>query len=178
VNTISWWQMCLAMLKHSVGQHAFALILNLATKAYLYDADVKRGQWQKLERFNLLYYPCFELFGKSMGSIGFGTIGRATARIAEGFGMKVLAYDVADISHTGYRNTEFDYLIKNSDVISIHCPLTDKTRKLIAGEKLMMMKNTAILVNTARGSIVNEKNRALALDTGQTAGAGIDVLSQ
>ncbi|MGM0366048.1 MAG: D-2-hydroxyacid dehydrogenase [Actinomycetota bacterium] len=164
--------------RHSVPQHTFALLLNLATRAHLYDRDVKEGQWQKSERFNLLRYPCFELQGKSMGIIGFGTIGRAVARIAESFGMKVMAYDISDISHTGYRNTEFEHLIKNSDAVSIHCPLTQQTKNLIAREQLMMMKDTAVLINTARGSIVNEEDLAWALNTGQIAGAGIDVLSQ
>ncbi len=164
--------------KDSVPQHAFALILNLATKAYLYDRDVKLGQWQSSTNFNLLKYPCFELQGKTMGIIGLGTIGSKVAGIAKCLGMKVLAYDKADISNSGYFQAELNFLIKNSDIISIHCPLIPETRNLIAGKQMAMMKNTAILINTARGPIVNEQDLAWALNTGQIAGAGIDVLSQ
>lgn len=164
--------------QHSVSQHTFALILNLATSCCRYAGDVNGGLWQKSRTFNMLSYPGFELYGKTIGIIGFGTIGRAVAGIAEGFGMKVLAHDVGDISDTGYSNTEFEQLIKESDIISLHCPLTDKTRDLISAREFGMMKNTAIIINTARGGIINEQDLASALKQGQISGAGIDVLGQ
>ncbi len=164
--------------KDSVCQHTFALILNLATKSHIYDRDVKKGQWQRSSRFNLLTYPSFELKGKTMGIIGFGTIGRAVASIAQCFGMHVLAYDIADISKTGYTRQPLDSLLKHSDIVSIHCPLTEQTKNMIAQDQLLAMKKSAILINTARGPIVNEEDLAWALQKGRIAGAGIDVLSQ
>ena len=162
----------------SVPQHTFALILNLATKAYLYDRDIKSGAWQKASSFTLLTYRTFELAGKTIGIIGFGTIGRGVARIAEGFGMKVLAHDACGIKDSKHPNTGLDTVFRESDIVTVHCPLTEDTRDLIDAGALAKMKKTALVINTARGGIVDEKALAEALDAGTIAGAGVDVLTE
>ena len=162
---------------NTVPQHTFALILNLATKAHLYHADVMAGEWAKASSFNLLNYPTFELKGLTIGIIGFGTIGRGVAQIAEGFGMRVLAHDMAGIQGADYPNTDLETIFSESDFVTVHCPLTDQTRNLIDVEALGKMKLTAMVINTARGGIVDEEALAAALNSGRIAGAGFDVLT-
>ena len=162
----------------SVPQHTFALILNLATRACQYHADVQAGAWQRASSFTLLSYPTFELKGKTIGIIGFGGIGRGVARLAKAFGMEVLAYDPYAGAQPKAATTRLDDLLRPSDVVTVHCPLTEETRNLIDAEALARMKPSAILINTARGGIVNEEALAEALDSGRLAGAGIDVLTQ
>ena len=162
---------------NTVPQHTFALILNLATKAHLYHADVMAGEWAKARSFNLLNYPTFELKGLTIGIIGFGTIGRGVAQIAEGFGMRVLAHDMAGIQGADYPNTDLETIFSESDFVTVHCPLTDQTRNLIDVEALGKMKPTAMVINTARGGIVDEEALAAALNSGRIAGAGFDVLT-
>lgn len=164
--------------KTAVVQHVFAIILSFATKIYSYYQDVLAGEWQKSKVFDLLTYETFELVGKTLGIIGFGSIGQGIAKIAESFGMKVMAHDVVDISSTGYENHDLDTVLKESDILSVMCPLSDQTRNLIDAEALRKMKSTAILVNTARGGIVNEQDLADALNSGIIAGAGVDTLSR
>ena len=161
----------------TVPQHAFALILNLATKAHRYHADVMAGEWAKATSFNLLSYPAFELHGLTLGVIGFGAIGQGSAKIAEGFGMRVLAHDAFGIAGNVYPNTDLDSLLRQSDVITIHCPLTEDTHHLIDAAAIEKMKPTALIINTARGGIVDERALADALNGGRIGGAGIDVLS-
>ncbi len=163
--------------ENTVPQHAFALILNLATQAYRYAADVAAGDWLKADGFTLLRYPTFELNDKTIGIIGFGTIGRGVARIAEGFGMNVLAHDALGIPDGSYRNTPMDKLLGSADVVTVHVPLNDATRNLINAKAIGLMKPSALLINTARGGIVDETALAEALNSGQIAGAGCDVLS-
>ena len=166
----------------SVAQHTFALILNLATKIYLYHNDIQAGKWETADSFNLLTYPTFELAGKTIGIIGFGAIGREVAKIAECFDMKVLANDAFGIK--GARgvpecpNTALDKLLAESDIVTLHCPLTEDNRNLIDAAALAKMKPAALLINTARGGLVDEKALFDALNSGQIAGAGVDVLSQ
>ena len=162
---------------NTVPQHTFALILNLATKAHLYHADVMAGEWARANSFNLLNYPAFELSGLTIGIIGFGTIGRGVARIAEGFGMRVLAYDIIEIIGSDYTNTDLITIFRESDFVTVHSPLTDHTRNLIDADVLSRMKPTAMIINTARGGIVDEKALAAALNSGRIAGAGFDVLT-
>ena len=160
----------------SVSQYAFCLILNLMTKTYLYDMDVKNGEWPKSRNFGLLKYSTFELYGKTIGIIGFGAIGRCTAKIAEGFGMNIIVYDRKNIPGDWYKTCSLDELLKNSDIISIHCPLNPETRNMIDARAINKMKKTAVLINTARGGLINEKDLADALNSCKIAGAGIDVL--
>lgn len=162
----------------SVPQHTFALILNLATKAYLYNEDAKSGKWQKASSFTLLAYPTFELAGKTIGIIGFGTIGRGVARLAESFGMKVLAYDSCGIKDSKHTNSNLDLVFGEADIITVHCPLTEETRNLVDAAAFARMKKTALVINTARGGIIDEQALARALNTDRIAGAGVDVLTE
>ncbi|MFQ5470643.1 MAG: 2-hydroxyacid dehydrogenase [Gammaproteobacteria bacterium] len=161
----------------SVVQHVFTLILNLTTNIHQYQSAVQSGQWHKSEQFCLLSYPISEVAGKKLGIIGYGTLGKAVADVANSFGMDVLisARPGTDPSDT---RVSLEQLLIESDIISIHSPLTDNTRNLISGRELAIMKSDALLINTARGGIVNEKTLAEALLSGTIGGAGIDVLSQ
>ncbi len=162
---------------NTVPQHTFALILNLVTKAHLYDADVRAGKWQTSETFGLLTRGVFELAGRTLGIVGLGAIGSGVARIAEGFAMKVLANDIRDISASGYENTPLDTLLSESDIVTVHTPLNEQTRHLIGTDQIAKMKRAALLINTARGGIVEEQPLADALRDGRLAGAATDVLS-
>ena len=161
----------------AVAQHAFALLLNLATRTHVYHQDVQAGKWQRADSFTLLSYRTFELAGKTLGIIGFGAIGRQVARIAEAFEMRVLAYDPLGIRDGSHPNSELEQIFAQSDVVTLHCPLTDQNRHLIDTAALARMKESAFLINTARGGLVDEKALFDALQAGKIAGAGIDVVS-
>ena len=126
----------------------------------------------------LLKYPAFELYGKTLGIIGFGVIGQAVARIATSFGMKVIYYDSFVPENNSYDSADLKTLLKVSDIVTIHCPLNKETNNLIGKDELSVMKPSALLINTARGGIVNETALAEALNKQIIAGAGIDVLSE
>jgi len=161
----------------SVAQHAFAMILHFAVKLSLYAGDVSRGEWESSTKFNLLRYRTFELKGRKLGIIGLGAIGKQVAAVGEGFGMEIIPYDIADLTPLGYRNLELDFVLGESDVITVHCPLTEETRNLIDANAFSKMKKSAFLINTARGGVVNEADLADALNSGTIAGAGVDTLS-
>lgn len=163
--------------RYTVPQHTFALILSLASRVIDYSRDVQQGDWEAQESFTLLRYPTFELAGKTIGIIGFGAIGRGTAGIAEGFGMRVLVNDAGAIDDTRYRNAPLEELLRESDILTVHAPLTEETRDLIGEGELRSMKRSALLINTARGGIVNESALLTALETGEIAGAGVDTLT-
>jgi glycerate dehydrogenase len=163
--------------KNTVPQHAFSLILNLATKVYLYHNDVLSGEWQNSSMFTLLKYPTFELSGKTLGIIGFGVIGQAVAKIATGFGMNVIYYDPHIIKNDLAASSDLKTLLKKSDIVTIHCPLSKETANLIGKIELSYMKPSALLINTARGGIVDEYALAETLNNQSIAGAGVDVLS-
>ena len=162
---------------HTVPEHVFALVLALRRNLLAYRQEIEQGAWQKSEQFCLFTHDIRELFGSTMGIIGEGAIGQATAAIARGFGMRVLfAY------HPSPRKkdlvlTPLDQVFAESDVLSLHCPLLPSTRNLIGMEELRQMKRTALLINTARGGLVDEAALARALDEGVIAGAGFDVLT-
>ncbi|MHB9071402.1 MAG: D-2-hydroxyacid dehydrogenase [Sedimentisphaerales bacterium] len=162
----------------TVPQHTFALILNLVTNAYKYYSDIQNGKWHNAASFTLLSYPTSELAGKTIGIIGFGAIGRQVAKIAEAFDMRVLVFDVCEIKDGKYKSEDLDTLLTNSDIVTLHCPLTEQTKNLIDASALSKMKRTALLINTARGGIVDEHALAGALNSGKLAGAGVDVLTQ
>ena len=164
--------------KYSVPQHAFTLILNLATRVPQYCNDIMVGEWQKSPAFTLLKYPTFELRGKILGIIGFGSIGRNVARIAKAFDMNVMIYDIVDIKDPEYRISPLDEVLSQADIITLHCPLTPQTENIIDAQALKKMKKTAILINTARGGVVDEEALAQALKRGEIGGAGIDVLTK
>ncbi len=164
----------------SVAQLVFALLLELTNHVAVHDESVKAGEWTNCRDFCYTKTPLFELQNKTMGIIGFGKIGSAVAEIALAFGMKVIAYSPNTRTFDGNGTVEFvpiEKVIEESDVITLHCPLTEETEGLVNMEFLKKMKNSAFLINTSRGQIINEKDLREALDCGIIAGAGVDVLS-
>ena len=161
----------------AVAQHTFAMALFVLEKISYYDEYVKSGRYSSQSGFCNFDEKYNELSGKTWGIIGMGNIGRSVARIAEAFGCKVIFYSASGNSTcTDYERVELETLLKESDVLSIHCPLSDRTRNLINRDTLKLMKRNAILINVARGPVVNDVDLAEALNNGTIAGAGLDVL--
>ena len=161
----------------AVAQHTFAMALFILEKISYYDEYVKSGKYSSQSGFCNFDEKYNELSGKTWGIIGMGNIGRSVARIAEAFGCKVIFYSASGNSTcTDYERVELETLLKESDVLSIHCPLSDRTRNLINRDTLKLMKRNAILINVARGPVVNDADLAEALNNGTIAGAGLDVL--
>lgn len=160
-----------------VAQHTFAMALYLLEKLPVYDTYVKNGDYEKAPMFTC-FEPYFtELEGKTWGIIGLGNIGRKVAEIAKVFGCRVIFYSASGRNDTtDFEKVDFDTLLSESDVLSLHCPLTDRTQNIINAEALAKMKKTAILLNVARGPVVDEQALYEALTTGQIAAAGLDVL--
>lgn len=163
--------------RHTVPEHAFMLILALMRNLPAYRTDVQAGLWQQAEPFCLLTHPLTDLHGKTIGIIGEGAIGQGSARIARGFGMQVLFADHAPPKAPGLDYVPLPELLARSDVVSLHCPLTPATRGLIGEAQLQQMKSSALLINTARGALVDESALVHALQEGWIAGAGLDVLA-
>jgi glycerate dehydrogenase len=164
----------------SVAQIVFAHLLNLAHHTAHHAQTVKSGRWTSSPDFCYWDTPLIELAGLTMGIIGFGKIGRATAKLALAFGMNVIFYDIAKPSSIpeGCQSAGIGNIFRTSDVISLHCPLTSDTKKIINSERLEMMKQTAFLINTSRGPLVDEQALADALNNDRIAGAALDVLSE
>lgn len=162
----------------SVAQHAFGLILELSSHVGAYGRDVAAGAWSKSPIFTLLTYPCSELAGKTLGLFGHGDIGQAVERIAQGFGMRVLVAGRKGASGAAAGRTPFDEVLRQADVVSLHCPLTPETKDLIGARELGLMKKSAFLINAGRGGLVNEAALIEALRARRIAGAGFDVLTQ
>ena len=161
----------------AVAQHTFAMALFILEKISYYDEYVKSGKYSSQSGFCNFDEKYNELSGKTWGIIGMGNIGRSVAKIAEAFGCKVIFYSASGNSTcTDYERVDLDTLLKESDVLSIHCPLSDRTRNLINRDTLKLMKKSAILINVARGPVVNDADLAEALNNGTIAGAGLDVL--
>lgn len=163
-----------------VAQLVFALILELTNQVALHNESVKSGDWCTSEHFCYWKSPITEIANKTLGIVGFGKIGSAVAQIANAFGMKVIAYSPNTRSYSGFGSVRFvslDEVIENSDIISLHCPLTAETTGLVNFEFLSRMKKTALLINTSRGPVINEADLKKALDEDIIAGAGVDVLS-
>jgi glycerate dehydrogenase len=160
----------------SVVQHVFMLILNLSRRYNQYQQALQRGEWQRSEHFCFLTYPIESLTGKTLGIIGYGELGRAVARMAEHFGMQILIAESV-VGKDKPDRIPIDELLLQSDFVSLHCPLTEQTRDLIGERELSLMKDTACLINTARGGIVNEEALLKAVKTQQIAGAATDVLT-
>ena len=163
----------------SVAQMVFAHVLNITQRVGYYANENTQGRWTNNADFCYWDTNLVELDGKKMGIVGYGNIGKATARIALAFGMEVLAYtskEQKDLPQ-GVRKVTLDELFSESDVVSLHCPLTPDTKELVNAERLKTMKPSAILINTGRGPLVNEQDLANALNEGRIAGAGLDVLS-
>lgn len=162
----------------SVVQHTFALILALATRLPDYQAAVRAGEWSRSPFFCLLDFPITELAGRTLGIIGHGTLGQGVAAIARAFDMDVQVAARPDATDIPAGRVAVDDLLERADVLTLHCPLTEATRGLIGRAELARMKPTGLLVNTARGGIVDEAALAEALRTGTIAGAGMDVLTR
>jgi glycerate dehydrogenase len=164
----------------SVAQLTFALLLELCHHVGHHNTEVQKGRWSKNADWCFWDTPQVELSGKTIGIIGYGTIGKKVGAIAHGFGMNVLAVSsTPKINEPGdvFKWCSLEELLHQSDVISIHCPLTKETEGLINMERLKQMKQTAFLLNTSRGPVINDNDLALALNENIIAGAGIDVLS-
>ena len=165
---------------NGVAQLVFALLLELMNHVGLHNSSVKAGDWTKSRHFCYWKTPLTELHGKTFGIFGFGQIGKAVAQIANSFGMRVLATSPHSRNYEGFGSVEFvelDTLLKESDVISMHCPLTPETNGIVNKDFLAKMKPNAVLINTSRGPVINEADLAAALKAGRIAGAGVDVLS-
>ena len=162
-----------------VAQHTFAMALFLIGKLHYYDRYVKSGDYGNQSRFSHFDEVFWELEGKTWGIVGMGNIGRKVAKIAGSFGCKVIFYsESGNSSCTEYERVDFDTLLRESDVLSLHCPLSDRTRNLIDLAALKKMKKSAVLINVARGPVVNSGDLYTALAEGEIAGAGLDVLEK
>lgn len=161
----------------SVAQHAFAFILMHASNLPLYNEAVHNGEWIYSETFSFFPYPISELAGKTLGIVGFGSIGKKVAEIGHAFGMKILFVNRSEIKDTPFCQTDLATLLKTSDYVTLHCPLNQDSACLINDETLSMMKPDAFLINTSRGGVVDSKALAKALNEDRISGAGIDVLS-
>jgi len=164
----------------SVAQHVFALLLELTRGAGRHAALVRAGRWSAAPDFSFWEGPQVELAGLTIGIVGFGAIGQAVARIALAFGMRVLVQTRRPdpVAWPEMSFVDLDRLFTETDVVSLHCPLSEETRAMVNAARLAQMKPTAYLINTGRGPLVDEVALTAALHAGQIAGAGLDVLSQ
>ena len=162
----------------SVPEHCFALILAVRRNLRAYVADVEAGRWERSTRFCLLDHPIGDLAGSRLGIVGYGALGRRVAQIGRAFGMDVAVASRSPVADTDVTPLPLDELLATSDVVSLHLPLTAQTRHMIGARELAAMKRGAILINTARGGLVDEAALAQALRDGTIAGAGFDVLSK
>lgn len=160
----------------SVAQLTFALILELTNRVCDYRSLVDKGDWKKSRTFSMFPIPLMELKGKTIGIIGFGSIGAKTAEIALAFGMRVLAFNRSPKAARGVEFVTQETLLSQSDIVTLHCPLNEQSRNLINKDTISKMKKGAYLINTARGPVVDEDALAAALKSGKLAGAGVDVL--
>jgi len=165
----------------TVAQATIALLLEICNHVGSHHEAVERGQWENNSDWCFWNHPIIELSGKTMGIIGYGQIGQATARIAQALGMKIVAYNRTPkkvIETETVRYASLDELYNQADVISLHCPLTEENEGFINQSAMNKMKDGAIIINTARGPLVNEENLADALNQGKVGAAGIDVVSK
>jgi glycerate dehydrogenase len=158
---------------NTVPEHTLALIFALRRNLIPYALDSRRGKWQTVNQFCYFDHPIRDISGSTLGLIGYGALGKSIGSRAEALGMKVIAYDAFPFPGM----VSLDTLLTTSDIVSLHCPLTDETRNMIGAKQLKMMKKDAILINTARGGLVDEAALAEALKTGEIGGAGFDVLT-
>lgn len=162
----------------SVAQHAFALLLNFLGKINEYVSAVNAGEWIKSQTFCYAPFPTHELSGKTFGIFGYGNIGTQVAKIATAFGANVIVCSRNLPDDCPYEVVSFDDILARSDILSLHCPLTEDTANVINAESLKKMKKTAILINTARGGLVDESALANALNSGAIGGACLDTVAE
>jgi glycerate dehydrogenase len=162
---------------HTVPEHTFAMILALRRNLLAYRQDVENGAWNKSDQFCFFSHDIRDLYGATLGIVGEGAIGQAVAAIGRAFGMRVVFAQHEPPTMDGVAFTPLEDVLATADVLTLHCPLTSATRNLIDIEAFRKMKRTALLINTARGGLVDENALVQALDQGLIAGAGIDVLT-
>ncbi len=160
----------------AVAQHTFAFILALLNRVGEYNKTVLEGDWIKSQTFSYFPIPLLELAGKTIGIVGFGSIGRQVARIAKAFNMRVLVLNRSKISDPSVTQVDFDTLLRESDIVTLHCPLNADSADMMNGAAFRKMKKGAYFINTARGPLVDEYALKTALECGHLAGAGLDVL--
>lgn len=164
----------------AVAQFAMALLLEICCRVGQHDAAVHAGRWANSPDFSFWDYPLIELAGKTLGIVGYGRIGRTTGKLAQAFGMKVIAYSPSRMVGTVQDDctfVELDDLFKASDVIALHCPLFPSTRGIICAETLAKMKDGVIIINNGRGGLIVEEDLRAALDSGKVSAVGLDVVS-
>lgn len=164
----------------AVGQFAIALLLEICHHIGHHNDAVHAGRWSSSKDWCFWDYPLIELAGKTMGVIGFGRIGQATARIAQSLGMRILAFDVhpnPELETENLKYADIDEVLKNSDVICLHCPLFPQTKHIINADSIMKMKDGVIIINNSRGPLIDETALAEALNSGKVYAAGLDVIS-
>ena len=162
----------------NVAQAVFALLLELTNQTALHAAEVRDGSWSSCPDFCFWRGELVELDGRTLGLVGYGAIGQAVAAVGRALGMNVLAARrKSSVSADGVTYTDVDTIFRESDVVSLHCPLTSETKELVNATRLSVMKPTAYLINTSRGGVIHEQDLADALNEEKIAGAGLDVLS-
>lgn len=161
----------------AVAQQTFALILEHFNNTAKYNDYVQDGKWKRSPTFSPFVYPLNELSGKVIGIVGLGAIGQKVAKIAQAFGMKTIAYNRSLRNVDGVTQVDFDTLLKESDIVTVHCPLNKDSERMFNKETFAKMKQTALFVNTARGGVVVENDLRDALENGMIGGACIDVLT-
>jgi glycerate dehydrogenase len=162
----------------AVPEHTFALMLALRRQLLAYRADIEAGLWQRSPRFCLLHHPVRDLHGSRLGLLGYGALGQQVAKLGRAFGMQVQVHTRTPLAAADVTEVSLAQLLATSDVLSLHAPLNDSTRNLIGAAELAAMQPHALLINTARGGLVDEAALADALQRGVIGGAGFDVLSK
>ena len=162
---------------NAVAQHTFALILEHFNNTSHYKKYVADGRWKRSKTFSPFVYPLNELAGKTLGIVGLGNIGKAVAKIANAFEMNVIAYNRSPRDIEGVKQVDFDILLKESDIVTVHCPLNDESENMFDKDAFEKMKSSALFVNTARGGVMNEQDLFDALKSGVIGGACIDTLT-
>lgn len=162
---------------HTVPEHAFMMMLALRRNLLGWREDLRAGLWQQADQFCLFTRPMNDLYGSTLGLVGYGSLGHGMQKLAEAFGMRVLVAEHKNAATVRQGYTEFDGVLREADVISLHTPLTVETRHMIGAREFGLMKSTAIVVNTARGNLVDEAALIDALQSKRIAGAGFDVLA-
>lgn len=162
---------------HAVPEHVFMMILALRRNLLAYRTDLLRGLWQRSDQFCLFTHPVRDIYGSTLGIIGHGALGQAVAEMAKAFGMKVLFAEHKGATEVRPGFAPFEQVLAESDIVTLHVPLTDVTRNLIGTDEFSRMKSSSLLINAARGGVVDEIALVQALRSGGIAGAGLDVLS-
>ncbi len=162
----------------AVAQHTVAFVLTALNRVGEYNATVKQGDWIKSRTFSYFPFPIFELSGKTVGIVGYGSIGRRVADILKAFNMRVLVFNRSAVSDQSVTQVDFDTLLRESDVVTMHCPLNADSNKMMDAAAFSKMKDGAVFVNTARGALVDEKALRDALLEGKLLAAGVDVLCE